>query len=152
MHELVRTTIWTMLNAVIRLQFPQVRSISAAALAAWLHSDREPPVLLDARTPEEYQVSHLCQARLVFDRLETVQQTVAATAPIVTYCTVGYRSAALARQLQRLGYQQVFNLTGSIVQWANQGYPVYRNGQPVHQVHAYSALWAMLLKSDLHPQ
>jgi hypothetical protein len=51
---------WFLLKASLRTQFPQVRWITTRDLAAWLEDrHRQPPVLLDVRTVDEWNVSHL---------------------------------------------------------------------------------------------
>lgn len=152
---LLRTVRWLIVKALIRLQFPQVRSLTIAALADWLqHPD--PPLLLDARTAAEYQVSHLADAQRVPEHIDQLLEQLKQKAtpdltqtPIVVYCSVGYRSAKLARTLQTMGFNPVFNLEGSIFEWANAGYPVYRAGTVVRQVHPYNASWGKLLQPEL---
>lgn len=147
---------WAAVKRLIRLQFPQVKSISPAELATWIEQDTR-PILLDVRTPEEYQVSHLPNALLASDDINQLQQELqkhlqndnGTGKAIVAYCSVGYRSAKLVDQLQKLGYDHVFNLEGSIFAWANHGYPVYCDGQIVNQVHPYNDRWGQLLRSDL---
>ena len=70
-------------------------------------------------------------------------------APIVTYCSVGYRSSAVAERLEEQGYTRVWNLEGSIFEWANQGLPVVRDGEEVSQVHPYNRRWGRLLDKQL---
>ena len=65
--------------------------------------------------------------------------------PIVVYCSVGYRSSAIARRLESLGYRNVLNLSGSIFQWVNENRSVYREGKPVTKVHPYQKFWQHLL-------
>jgi 3-mercaptopyruvate sulfurtransferase SseA len=67
----------------------------------------------------------------------------------VTYCSVGYRSAALAQQLQAMGCKKVFNLEGSLFEWVNQGYPVYQGEQVVKSVHPFNRLWGLLLNPEV---
>lgn len=146
---------WWLLKQKIRRQFPQVRQISTADLASWLATDK-PLVLLDTRTPAEYAVSHLSQAHWLdpnTQNLGAIDWT--SETPIVTYCSVGYRSARIADRLQAAGYTNIRNLEGSIFQWANEGRPLYRNSlnrdeQPVQQVHPYSAAWGRLLNRQYH--
>ena len=104
------------------------------------------PVLLDTRTLEEYRVSHLANAKLLPSDLEDLKQEgINHSTPIVAYCSVGYRSAEIARQLQRMGYQNVFNLDGSIFQWVNENRAVYREGKLTDRVHPYDRFWQYLL-------
>jgi rhodanese-related sulfurtransferase len=144
----LRSLAWQGLNAFLRQKFPDVKWLSTQELASWLaQPDRAQPVLLDVRTPQEYEVSHLRQAHLAPTDPQSLQrwQGVSHSTPIVTYCSVGYRSARLAQQLQAMGYQTVFNLEGSIFQWANEGRSLDRDTQTIQSVHPYNALWGMLL-------
>jgi 3-mercaptopyruvate sulfurtransferase SseA len=68
--------------------------------------------------------------------------------PIVVYCSVGYRSSRLAERLQKAGCTNVFNLDGSIFQWANEGRLLERDGRPVNEVHPYSQTFGQLLRSE----
>lgn len=134
---------------LIRLRFPQVKPLATDELAAWLdqpaQTDRSKPVLLDARTPEEYQISHLAAAQLAPCNLSELAAIAPPETPIVTYCSVGYRSAKLAQTLQQMGYQQVFNLEGSIFRWLNEGRSVYQNDRVVTKVHPYNRFWQWFL-------
>lgn len=143
----IRVASWWLIKLLIRLQFPEIRQLSTVDLATWLSDkNRSKPLLLDARTPEEYKVSHLHNARLVPSNLDNlVEEGINQTTPIVVYCSVGYRSSQVARRLQSLGYQNIFNLSGSIFQWVNENRPVYREGKPVTQVHPYQKFWQYLL-------
>lgn len=66
--------------------------------------------------------------------------------PIVVYCSVGYRSARVAAKLGEAGFSQVYNLEGSLFQWANEGRPLFQQGNPVRMVHPYSDRWGKLLR------
>lgn len=146
-----RSFAWILVMGMIRLRFPQVKPLSTCELAAWLDQPDQPggpkPVLLDARTPEEYQVSHLIDAQLAPVSLPELAAIAPPETPIVTYCSVGYRSAKLAQKLQQIGYKQVFNLEGSIFRWMNEGRSVYQNDQIVRQVHSYNKVWRWFLRS-----
>ena len=146
----MRSVSWWLIKLLIRLQFPTVRQLSTADLAAWLSAEyKSKPLLLDARTPEEYGVSHLLNARLVPQNIEDLVSQVDYSTPIVVYCSVGYRSSAIARRLNSLGYKNVLNLSGSIFQWVNENRLVYRDGKPVTQVHPYNKFWQhLIVESD----
>ena len=132
----------------IREDFPDVRIVTTEELAGWLAA---PPVLLDARAPREYEVSHLRGARRALTEAEAVEalRGVNKNERIVVYCSVGLRSARLARALQARGFTRVYNLEGSIFQWANESRPVYRDGRPAHKVHPYDEHWGALLDARL---
>lgn len=124
-----------------------VPTVSAAELAREL-SQPQPPLLLDARTPAEFGVSHLHGARFVhFDSLATEQLPgIERTRPVVVYCSIGVRSERLGERLHALGFRQVRNLYGGLFEWVNEGLPVYNAQGLTQHVHPYSALWGAWLK------
>lgn len=146
---------WQAVDREVRARYPDVRGLSTEAFAAWLgDASRPPPLLLDARTPAEVAVSHLAGARHVdpdasADALGAALADVDRQRPVVVYCSVGWRSAAVAERLQAAGFRDVQNLEGSIFRWANEGRPVIREGRPVREVHPYDAVWGRLLKPEL---
>ena len=111
-------------------------------------------VLLDARSEEEFETSHLQDAVRATNVREarTVLEERDEKPIIVVYCSVGYRSSRLAQQLRARGIGNVFNLEGSLFQWANEGRPVYRDSERVRPVHPFDDDWGELLRGDLHPK
>lgn len=101
-------------------------------------------VLLDAREPEEYNVSHIPEAVFIgykkFDK--DVMKDIPKDKPLVVYCSIGYRSEKLGEKLQKMGYTKVYNLYGSIFEWVNQGNTVVDNqGKPTKKVHTFNRSW-----------
>jgi len=80
-------------------------------------------VVLDTRSPEEYQAGHLKSARFV--NYTTFQlsdiQDISEETPVVVYCLSGGRSGRVAQQLLKAGYQDVKNLSGGIRSWQAAG-------------------------------
>jgi rhodanese-related sulfurtransferase len=144
--NLFRSIAWFILKKQIRRQFSTVQQLNTKTLADWLETGESKIQLIDTRKEEEFLVSHLPKAQHIPD-LETAQANLDPTITIVAYCSVGYRSSKLAEQLQQLGYDQVWNLEGSIFQWVNEGRTVIQNGQPTQQVHPYSEKWKLLLNN-----
>lgn len=148
---------WQAMMRWVRTSFPTVQQMSTQDLSRILESDGVKPLLLDARKSQEFEVSHLKNAQLIdpdatnFPMLNRVDKNTL----IVVYCSVGYRSSAIAKRLQEAGFTQVRNLEGSIFKWANEGRPIYRGNQQVHQVHPYDRTWGRLLnrrlRSEIHP-
>lgn len=143
---------WSAVHKMAESAGAGVPFVTTDTLAKRLSEDDERPILLDARSPEEYAVSHLPGAHRVdpdgrrYPDLDSLD----ADAPIVVYCSVGVRSGTVAKRLQDQGFTNVANLKGSIFQWANEGRPVLRNGEPVTAVHPYDATWGRLLDDALH--
>ncbi len=143
---------WTVVDRMVRSHFPEVPQISTDSLAARLTAPGLPtPLLLDVRAEDEFAVSHLRGAVRVDPDAPDLAflDTLARDVPIVAYCSVGYRSSKLVRMLREKGFTNASNLEGSIFRWANEGRPVYREGDRVRQVHPYDRVWGMLLKKEL---
>lgn len=139
--------------ALVREKYPEVPLISGQDLEDWLADPLRPaPVLLDVRTSEEFQVSHIPGARLLPPR-QMPRETLATLdpgKPVITYCSVGLRSGLEASLLIQMGFTNVMSLEGSLFQWANDGRALEDGaGSPTHQVHPYNAAYGVLLRPDL---
>ncbi len=139
---------WTLVNWKVRHDFPDVKRITPDEAAARLKASQR-PVLLDVRTKPEYEISHIPGARRIDPSADASAIDLPRDQPIITYCSVGYRSGAFAKKLQEAGYKNVRNMSGSIFQWANEGRPLEHEGKPAAKVHPYSAAWGKLLKAPL---
>lgn len=101
-------------------------------------------VLLDTRSKEEYEVSHLANAQWVgFETFELEKITaLPKDTPIVLYCSIGYRSERIGERLKEAGYQKVYNLYGGIFEWMHQqGKIVDSTGSATERLHGYSPTW-----------
>ena len=144
---------WRDTLAEIREAFPDVPQLTTQQLADKL-TGGEPVLLLDAREAEEFQVSHLSgavpaatvRAALTAIQADSRQPTV------VAYCSVGYRSSRLVSRLKARGITNVFNLEGSLFQWANEGRPLARADRLATRVHPYDDDWGELLSEALRAE
>lgn len=104
-------------------------------------------VLLDTRSYEEYEISHIQGARWVgFDAFNVGKvDNLPKDTTIVLYCSVGYRSDLVGKKLKDAGYGKVYNLWGGIFAWINQGHPVFVNNKRTHRIHPYSPVWGFWL-------
>jgi rhodanese-related sulfurtransferase len=107
-------------------------------------------LLLDTRSKEEFDVSHLKDAIWVgfeeFDPNRIHKTAPDKATPLVVYCSVGVRSEGIGEKLIAMGYSEVKNLYGGIFQWKNDGFPVYdSSGKETQRVHAYDRHWGKLL-------
>ena len=124
-----------------------VPTVPAADLAKELRLPTS-PLLLDARTPAEFRVSHLAGARFVnFDSVPTARFAgLDREQPVVVYCSVGLRSERLGERLHALGFRHVRNLYGGLFEWVNEGYPVVNTAGATADVHPYSSFWGRWLR------
>lgn len=112
---------------------------------AELREKQDSVFILDTRSEEEFEVSHIPGARFLGYRnlQESVLEDIPKDAPIVVYCSVGYRSEKIGDRLRDLGYNSVYNLYGSIFEWVNSGYPLVNlEGNPTDTVHTYNRNWS----------
>ena len=96
-----------------------VNTIDAKSFAEKLKTN-ENPQLLDVRTPEEYSVDRIGNAKNVNwngDDFVAKVNSYDKSKPIFVYCKVGGRSAQAANKLAELGFKEIYNLNGGIMKW-----------------------------------
>ena len=106
--------------------------------------------ILDARESEEFEVSHLPTAQHIgYKKADwSVLDELNKDKDIVVYCSIGYRSEKISEKLIKKGYK-VYNLYGSIFEWANRSYPlVTAEGTPTNSIHGYSKSWSKWVIND----
>jgi rhodanese-related sulfurtransferase len=143
-----RSLAFRLIQDVTTRKFPATEWLERDELVRWLSdSSRVRPVILDARSPAEYAQSHLRGAARIEPRAPSLRDVGAfpRDTPVVVYCRVGYRSARVASWLRRQGFKTVYDLSGGVFAWGNEGRPLEANGRPATQVHPYSTSWGKLL-------
>lgn len=138
-------------------QFPDLIHVEPEKVQTWLN-EKEKVILLDVREKAEFQVSHLQGAKNVSPDagadgvLKSLLADKPADVKVVLYCSVGVRSANMAKRLADAGVKEIYNMNGSIFQWANEGRPVFQgekdNEKKVDKVHPYNRKWGKLLKPE----
>lgn len=108
-------------------------------------------ILLDAREPKEYKVSHIKNAQFVgYDKFKlksTIKNLPNKDAKIVVYCSLGVRSEDVAEKLKKIGYTNVSNLYGGIFEWKNNNNKVFNAEDEItEKVHAFDEDWGRWLK------
>ena len=111
-------------------QLNRVRQLTAEEVSVQLGSGNR-PFMLDVREPQEFtgELGHIRGSALVplrelADRAAELQMH--KTGPTVVVCRSGVRSTTAAAILEGLGFEQVFNLQGGMVDWNDRGLPVER--------------------------
>lgn len=85
-------------------------------------------VLIDVRTPVEYQAGHAPNSVPIplselKSRVDEVKSLVT-NDEVAVVCRSGQRSTSGSVILKRAGIETVYNVTGGMLQWESQGYPV----------------------------
>ena len=106
----------------------RVKEASTSQLKSWM-SAHEKLLLIDVREDNEWQEGHASSA--IHVARWTLSSRIGSVAPdkssrIVLYCRSGMRSAAAAITLQKLGYTNVFSLTGGFNEYQRAGLPVQK--------------------------
>ncbi len=83
-------------------------------------------VILDTRSPEEYQEGHLEHACFVNYATFSLQDVadISKDQKVIVYCKKGGRSNEVANKLIRAGYKRVKSLDGGITRWQEEGYQI----------------------------
>jgi rhodanese-related sulfurtransferase len=95
----------------------EIDRVTAAALAEQLAS-ASPPLLVDVRTPSEWETRRIEFAvNVPLSRLADELATLPDGGPFVVHCTTGYRSAIAASVMRRAGIDSVSDLVGGLDAW-----------------------------------
>ena len=146
-----RPLAFEVLQRRITQKFPEVSWIRTGELAHWRDDSTRPqPVVLDARTRAEFDVSHLKGASQIDPYRPSLRPLdgFPKDTPVVVYSSAGYRGARVTTWLAQAGYSNVQNLASSLFQWANEGRPLVRGDRPAATVHPYDRKWGWLLERD----
>lgn len=105
---------------------------------------------LDAREVEEYNVSHVENAKFVgyknfsLDSLQSIPKDT----EIIVYCSIGFRSGSVSKKLIKDGFTNVLNLYGGLFEWSNQELPLVDNeGKPTLKIHTYNKKWGKWIEN-----
>jgi len=86
-------------------------------------------ILVDVRTPQEYQDGHIEGSTLI--PLDTLQSQASEklkdkSQPLYVYCHSGNRSGQAVSILKNLGYKNVFSMDGGTIAWQSAGYDLVK--------------------------
>jgi len=118
-----------------------------------LHANMDDYVILDAREMEEYKVSHIPKAMYVgYDDPELgLIGSIDKDKKLLFYCSIGYRSEKIGEKAKEMGFTEVYNLYGSIFEWANKGYELEdASKKPTNKIHGYNRIWGRWIKNDTY--
>lgn len=121
-------------DSAVEAYSPILKDVSNDEFAALIAS-KPGALLLDVRTPEEWEEGHLegaAHADYWGDEaaFESAMNAIPRDRPVLVYCAGGGRSGLTAKALIEAGHQEVYNLEDGISGWEGQGLPVV-TGPPV---------------------
>ena len=104
-----------------------IELVSPAEAAQVIEDDPAGLVVLDIRTAEEFNEVRLAGSLNVdfydadfADQLDTLDKN----DPYVMYCRSGNRSSEAIKTMKELGFVEVYEIDGGIVNWYDSGFPV----------------------------
>ncbi|HVM72893.1 MAG TPA: rhodanese-like domain-containing protein [Anaerolineales bacterium] len=125
------TWLWVGLAALlivgvgIFLLASQTAGITALSPAQTQAKIQQGAFLLDVRTQDEYNQSHLKGSMLIpLDQLSEQLDKLPRDKDIVVICHSGARSLSAAVLLQQKGFKRVSYLEGGLIAWQAAGYPL----------------------------
>ena len=81
-------------------------------------------VVLDVRTPEEFNSGHIPNAiniDIYSDYFRTDISALDKSKSYAVYCRSGKRSVDASSEMDLTGFKSTFNLTGGIIEWVDSG-------------------------------
>ena len=109
-------------------------------------------IILDVRSEEEYNVSHIEGAQFInYDTYKDYDFTLYDNeTPIALYCSVGWRSQEVTEYMRQLNFNNVHNVYGGIFEWSNKALPLNSmKGEDTDSVHVFSKKWGFWLKNGI---
>lgn len=73
-------------------------------------------IIVDVREISEYEINHIPNSiNIPLNNIESINYNKDST--IIVYCATGVRSSQAALKLHSLGYTNIYNLDGGIINW-----------------------------------
>jgi rhodanese-related sulfurtransferase len=114
---------WT----VLKEQSSQLKTITSDQLTRLVNQQNA--LLVDTRSPEQFQAGHIVNAvNIPTKELDQASKKLpkGKKRPVVVYCQSGRTSMKTCQQLEKQGFEQIFNLKGGITAWVNDKLPLSR--------------------------
>lgn len=125
--RITRVTVLLLLSGLTALA-QQTNNLNAQQAAEFLQMNRN-AVILDVRTPAEFQAGHLKNAVNINYNAPDFEQQLARldkSKPYMVHCAAGGRSTKSLSAFQKLGFQNVRHLDGGLRAWQQAGLPVVK--------------------------
>lgn len=104
-------------------------NLEVSSFTAKLHEKKDNAVILDVRTPQEYQTGRIENAQNIDYNAPDFKEKINAldkNKPYFVYCLAGGRSTAAVSYMRENGFKEVYNLAGGVRAWRGQGLPLVK--------------------------
>lgn len=106
--------------------------------------------ILDVRTAKEFSRGYLQNAKNIDWNGEDFEKQVLQmdmSSPVFVYCLSGARSSSAASAMRSLGFKEVYEMDGGIIQWRRAGLPEVTGTSTIHKGMTKQQ-FSTLLKTD----
>lgn len=110
---------------------PQGNLLSPHAFRSAMN-DKKDEILLDVRTPGEFKEGYIKGAKNIDWNGPGFNDEVARldkSKPVFVYCKGGGRSGAAVQALKGMGFKEVYDLKGGIMNWKSEGLPLQNEAE-----------------------
>ncbi|WP_028583897.1 rhodanese-like domain-containing protein [Desulfogranum mediterraneum] len=113
----------------VRAAKQAIRSIDSPTLKQWIEDDDQQFLLLDVREPGEVTAGQIeADESMAIPRglveMQFIRKVKDLDKAVVIYCLAGTRGALAAQALTEMGYTNIYNLEGGLLEWIAAGHPV----------------------------
>ncbi len=97
-----------------------VDEISVQELKALIDHKESDFLIIDVREPYEYEIANLGGVLIPLGEIENHLDKIPSSGKKIMLCRSGIRSQKAIQKLQKLGFNNLFNLKGGILEWADK--------------------------------
>jgi rhodanese-related sulfurtransferase len=106
-----------------------IENITPKEAFALIQNNQDNPdfIIIDVRTPEEFADGHLGKAINLDYKNESFRDIidlVDKNKTYLIYCRSGIRSGEALEIMRELGFREVYNMSGGIIEWKEEGLPL----------------------------
>ncbi|WP_197043840.1 rhodanese-like domain-containing protein [Aureispira sp. CCB-QB1] len=114
-------------------------------------NNREQIIIIDARSKEEYEISHIQGARRTGYKDFSIERVwmVSRKARVIVYSANKNRSTVVAQYLKLMGFTDVQVLEDGLIGWKNEGNSIYDKNGATDKIHVGNRTNLKLVKSGL---
>ena len=127
----INISIWLLITllllSVSALASPPLQDISARTAAALIQENQSNPnfIILDIRTPKEFEAGHIKGARNIDFYAKTFAQefrSLDRQQTYLIYCRSGNRTRQLMQAVEKMHFKKVYHMRSGLVDWVGQGF------------------------------
>lgn len=96
-----------------------MKQLSVSELKSWKENGKDFQ-LIDVREDYEFEAANIGGEHIPMGEVMSNLDKISKTKPVVVHCKSGRRSEAVIQALEANGFDNILNLDGGIMAWANE--------------------------------